>query len=154
MLEALNADYVRTAKAKGLAPRAVVGRHAFRNALLPVTTNIALELPFLVSGAIVTETIFSWPGTGRLFIESVGERDYYVLMALHHPDVSRHPHRQPGRGRRLRDHRPTDQVLAVVHERGDDRHVGPPGAITEDDRLREFGEVRLYGADELFAIEK
>lgn len=82
MLEALNADYVRTAKAKGLTPRAVVGRHAFRNALLPVTTNIALELPFLVSGAIVTETIFSWPGTGRLFIESVGERDYYVLMAL------------------------------------------------------------------------
>jgi peptide/nickel transport system permease protein len=82
MLEALNQDYVRTAKAKGLAPRAVVGRHAFRNALLPVVTNVALELPFLVSGAIVTETIFSWPGMGRLFIESVGERDYYVLMAL------------------------------------------------------------------------
>ena len=73
---------MRTAKAKGLAPRAVVGRHAFRNALLPVITNVALELPFLVSGAIVTETIFSWPGMGRLFIESVGERDYYVLMAL------------------------------------------------------------------------
>jgi peptide/nickel transport system permease protein len=50
--------------------------------MLPVTTNIALEIPFLVSGAIVTETIFSWPGVGRLFIESVGERDYYVLMGL------------------------------------------------------------------------
>jgi peptide/nickel transport system permease protein len=82
MLEALGQDFVRTAKAKGLAPRVVVGKHALRNAMLPVVTNVALELPFLVSGAIVTETIFSWPGTGRLFIESVGERDYYVLMAL------------------------------------------------------------------------
>ncbi len=82
MLETLSADFVRTAKAKGLSARRVVGRHAFRNAMLPVTTNIALEIPFLVSGAIVTETIFSWPGIGRLFIESVGERDYYVLMGL------------------------------------------------------------------------
>jgi peptide/nickel transport system permease protein len=82
MLESLAADFVRTAKAKGLAARRVVGRHAFRNAMLPVTTNIALEIPFLVSGAIVVETIFSWPGIGRLFIESVGERDYYVLMGL------------------------------------------------------------------------
>jgi peptide/nickel transport system permease protein len=82
MLEALGQDYVRTAKAKGLAPRIVVGKHAFRNAMLPVVTNVALELPFLVSGAIVTETIFAWPGIGRLFIESVGQRDYYVLMGL------------------------------------------------------------------------
>jgi peptide/nickel transport system permease protein len=82
MLETLSADFVRTARAKGLAARRVIGRHAFRNAMLPVTTNIALEIPFLVSGAIVTETIFSWPGVGRLFIESVGERDYYVLMGL------------------------------------------------------------------------
>ena len=73
---------MRTARAKGLAARRVIYRHAFRNAMLPVTTNIALEIPFLLSGAIVTETIFSWPGIGRLFIESVGERDYYVLMAL------------------------------------------------------------------------
>jgi peptide/nickel transport system permease protein len=82
MLETLSSDFVRTAKAKGLAARRVIGRHAFRNAMLPVTTNIALEIPFLVSGAIVVETIFSWPGIGRLFIESVGERDYYVLMGL------------------------------------------------------------------------
>jgi len=82
MLEALNQDYVRTAKAKGLPGRTVVGKHALRNAMLPVVTNVGLELPFLVSGAIVTETIFSWPGMGRLFIDAVGERDYYVLMGL------------------------------------------------------------------------
>ncbi len=82
MLETLGADFVRTAKAKGLSARRVIYRHAFRNAMLPVTTNIALEIPFLVSGAVVVETIFSWPGIGRLFITSVNERDYYVLMAL------------------------------------------------------------------------
>lgn len=82
MLETLSADFVRTAKAKGLSARRVIGRHAFRNAMLPVTTNIALEIPFLVSGAVVVETIFSWPGIGRLFITSVNERDYYVLMGL------------------------------------------------------------------------
>ncbi len=82
MLELLGQDYVRTAKAKGLGGRAVVGKHAFRNAMLPVVTNVALELPFLVSGAIVTETIFTWPGLGRLFIDSVGAKDYFVLMGL------------------------------------------------------------------------
>lgn len=82
MLETLSADFVRTARAKGLSARRVIGRHAFRNAMLPVTTNIALEIPFLVSGAVVVETIFSWPGVGRLFITSVNERDYYVLMGL------------------------------------------------------------------------
>jgi peptide/nickel transport system permease protein len=82
MLDALNQDYVRTAKAKGLPGRVVVGKHAFRNAMLPVVTNVALEIPFLVSGAVVTETIFSWTGLGRLFIQSVGTRDYYVLMGL------------------------------------------------------------------------
>ncbi|HEV8516700.1 MAG TPA: ABC transporter permease [Candidatus Limnocylindrales bacterium] len=82
MLEALGQDYVRTARAKGLASRVVVGKHAFRNAMLPVVTNVALEIPFLFSGAIVTETIFTWPGMGRLFIESVNARDYFVLMGL------------------------------------------------------------------------
>jgi peptide/nickel transport system permease protein len=82
MLETLSADFVRTARAKGLSARRVIGRHAFRNAMLPVTTNIALEIPFIVSGAVVAETIFSWPGVGRLFILSVNERDYYVLMGL------------------------------------------------------------------------
>lgn len=82
MLESLGQDYVRTAKAKGLRQRVVVGKHAFRNAMLPVVTNVALEIPFLFSGAIVTETIFTWPGMGRLFIESIGGRDYFVLMGL------------------------------------------------------------------------
>ena len=82
MLEALNQDYVRTARAKGLAGRVVVGKHAFRNALLPLVTNVALSLPFLFSGAVVTETIFSWPGMGRLFIEALGDRDYFLLMGI------------------------------------------------------------------------
>jgi peptide/nickel transport system permease protein len=82
MLDVLNQDYVRTAKAKGAAPRRVYGRHALRNALLPVVTNVGLELPFLVAGAIVTETIFVWPGMGSLFIQSLRESDYFVLMAV------------------------------------------------------------------------
>jgi peptide/nickel transport system permease protein len=82
MLESINQDYVRTAKAKGLPNRVVIGKHAFRNAMLPVVTNVALEIPFLFSGAIVTETIFTWPGMGRLFIESINQRDYFVIMGL------------------------------------------------------------------------
>lgn len=82
MLDTLSQDYVRTAKAKGVKPRTVFGRHAFRNALLPIITNVGLELPFLVTGAIVAETIFVWPGMGRLFIESLGTSDYFVLMAI------------------------------------------------------------------------
>jgi peptide/nickel transport system permease protein len=82
MLESLSQDYVRTANAKGLPGRVVVGKHALRNALLPVVTNVALEIPFLFGGAIITETIFSWPGMGRLSIEAVNARDYFVLMGL------------------------------------------------------------------------
>ena len=70
MLEALSQDYVRTAKAKGLPGRTVTFKHALRNALLPVVTNIGLEIPFLFTGAIVTETIFSWPGIGKLTIDA------------------------------------------------------------------------------------
>ena len=70
MLEALNQDYVRTAKAKGLPGRVVTFKHALRNAMLPVVTNIGLEIPFLFTGAIVTETIFSWPGIGKLTIDA------------------------------------------------------------------------------------
>jgi peptide/nickel transport system permease protein len=82
MLEALSQDYVRTARAKGLPNRIVVFRHALRNALLPVVTNIGLEIPFLFSGAIVTESIFSWPGEGRLFINSITNFDYTILMGI------------------------------------------------------------------------
>jgi peptide/nickel transport system permease protein len=82
MLDVLGQDYVRTAKAKGLPSRTVVFRHAFRNALLPIITNIALALAFLFSGAIVTETIFAWPGMGRLYFEAILQRDYYLVMGV------------------------------------------------------------------------
>jgi peptide/nickel transport system permease protein len=82
MLDTLNQDYVRTAKAKGLPGRSVTFKHARRNALLPVVTNIGLEIPFLFSGAIVTETIFSWPGIGKLTIDATTQFDYPVLMGV------------------------------------------------------------------------
>ena len=82
MLEALGQDYVRTARAKGLSNRVVTFRHALRNALLPVVTNIGLEIPFLFSGALVTESIFSWPGIGQLTIKTIGSFDYTVLMGI------------------------------------------------------------------------
>lgn len=82
MLDALSQDYVKTARAKGLPERTVIFRHALRNAMLPVITNIALEIPALFTGAIVTETIFSWPGMGRQFYESIGFTDTPVLMGI------------------------------------------------------------------------
>jgi peptide/nickel transport system permease protein len=82
MLDALNQDYVRTAKAKGLPSRTVTFKHALRNALLPVVTNIGLEIPFLFTGAIITETIFSWPGIGKLTIDATTAFDYPVLMGV------------------------------------------------------------------------
>lgn len=82
MLEALSQDYVRTARAKGLNERRVVFTHALKNASLPLITLIALDLPTLFSGALFTETIFSWPGMGRLFYQSAMRRDYPVLMAI------------------------------------------------------------------------
>ena len=82
MLEALGQDYVRTAKAKGLSARSVTFKHAFRNAMLPFVTNVALELPFLFSGALVTETIFSWPGIGKLTIDATRNFDYPILMGV------------------------------------------------------------------------
>jgi peptide/nickel transport system permease protein len=82
MLEALSQDYVRTAKAKGLRNRVVWFKHAFRNAMLPFVTNLGLEIPFLFTGAIVTETIFSWPGMGRLTIVATNNFDYPLLMGV------------------------------------------------------------------------
>ncbi|MDX6748908.1 ABC transporter permease subunit [Geminicoccaceae bacterium 1502E] len=76
MLEVLGEDYVRTARAKGLAPRRVVGLHALRNALIPVVTVIGLQVGLLFSGAILTETIFAWPGVGKWLIDSIARRDY------------------------------------------------------------------------------
>jgi peptide/nickel transport system permease protein len=79
MLEELSQDYVRTARAKGLSERAVVYRHALRNAMIPVLTVLGLQFGALLAGAIVTETIFSWPGIGRLTIQAIGNRDYYLV---------------------------------------------------------------------------
>jgi dipeptide transport system permease protein len=76
MLEVLNEDYVRTARAKGLPPSRVIGLHALRNALIPVITVIGLQTSVAFSGAILTETIFSWPGIGKWLIDSVARRDY------------------------------------------------------------------------------
>ncbi len=82
MIEALSQDYVRTAQAKGLAFRPVVLRHALRNALIPIATIIGTYIPNLLAGAVFIETIFTWPGMGRLFVESVNARDYPVVMGL------------------------------------------------------------------------
>ena len=80
MLEELSSDYVRTARAKGLSMRAVLFRHAFRNALIPIITILGLQFGTLLAGTIVTETIFSWPGIGRLTVQAISSRDYPLLQ--------------------------------------------------------------------------
>ena len=82
MLEVLTSDYITTARAKGLSQLVVIGRHAFRNALLPLVTLTSLRLPGLIGGAIIIEFMFAWPGMGILSIRMVEERDYTVLMGL------------------------------------------------------------------------
>lgn len=82
MLEVLRQDYVRTARAKGLLERVVVAKHAFRNALIPFVTVAVFTIPAVFSGAIITETVFNWPGMGRLFFDSLGRNDYPVSMAI------------------------------------------------------------------------
>jgi ABC-type dipeptide/oligopeptide/nickel transport system permease component len=80
MLEELGQDYIRTARAKGLSERSVVYRHALRNAMIPVLTLIGLQFGALLAGAIVTETIFSWPGLGRLTLSAISNRDYALVQ--------------------------------------------------------------------------
>jgi len=82
MLDVISQDYIRTARAKGVRRRAVLVRHALRNALLPMITVAGLQLPTLLGGALVAETVFTWPGMGRLFLDSIGYRDYPVVMGL------------------------------------------------------------------------
>ena len=82
MLEVLNQDYIRTAYSKGLRARAVIMRHAFRNALLPIVTIIGLQLGTLLSGAVLTETIFSWPGVGKWLFDSIIARDYPIVQSM------------------------------------------------------------------------
>jgi ABC-type dipeptide/oligopeptide/nickel transport system permease component len=80
MLEESGHDYIRTARAKGLPERTVVYRHALRNAMIPIITVLGLQFGALLAGAIVTETIFSWPGIGRLTIQAISNRDYYLVQ--------------------------------------------------------------------------
>ncbi len=82
MLEVLRQDYVRTARAKGLRERMVIMKHALRNGLIPFVTIVVFTLPGLIGGAIITETIFSWPGMGRLYFLALGDSDYPVAMAI------------------------------------------------------------------------
>ncbi len=82
MLEVLNQDYIRTARAKGLRAHVVIIRHAFRNALLPVITIIGLSMGRLLSGAVLTETIFSWPGVGKWLFDSIVARDYPIVQSM------------------------------------------------------------------------
>ena len=82
VIEQIHLDYIRTARAKGLGERVVLARHALKNALLPLITLVALDIPDLLSGAIVTETIFAWPGMGRLFWSAAERTDIPVLMAV------------------------------------------------------------------------
>lgn len=80
MLEELGQDYIRTARAKGLPESTIIYRHALRNAMIPILTVLGLQFGALLAGAIVTETIFSWPGIGRLTIQAIGNRDYYLVQ--------------------------------------------------------------------------
>ena len=82
MIEVMSADYIRTARAKGLSERIVTYKHALRNALLPLVTLTGLNFGFLLAGAVLTETVFAWPGLGRLMYDSIYTRDYPVLMGM------------------------------------------------------------------------
>ena len=81
MLEIMQQDYIRTAKSKGLLNRIVTFKHAFKNALVPVVTITALQVPNLIGGALITETVFAWPGLGQLVVQSIGAHDMSVVQA-------------------------------------------------------------------------
>ncbi|MGO4572612.1 ABC transporter permease [Microvirga sp. 2TAF3] len=81
LVEVLNQDYVRTARAKGVKESIVVGHHGVRNALIPVVTVVGLQMGYLLGGAVVTETVFAWPGIGRLIVQSISARDFPVVQA-------------------------------------------------------------------------
>jgi peptide/nickel transport system permease protein len=82
MLEVLRQDYVRTARAKGLLQRAVIYKHALRNALIPIITIVVFQIPGFFGGATLTETVFSYPGIGRLYFEALGANDWPIVMAI------------------------------------------------------------------------
>jgi peptide/nickel transport system permease protein len=82
MLEVIRQDYIRTARAKGLPERTVILKHALKNALLPIITLFGLYLPFLLSGAVLVEYVFAWPGMGRTIVDAISHRDYPLVMAV------------------------------------------------------------------------
>jgi peptide/nickel transport system permease protein len=82
MLEVIHQDYIRTAEAKGLHNRIIIYKHAFRNAAIPLVTVVAIDLPVLFAGALFTETVYSWPGMGRLFVDSATRFDYSIVMGI------------------------------------------------------------------------
>lgn len=82
MLDVLHQDYIRTARSKGLSERVVIKKHAFRNALIPIVTLLGFQIPLLFSGSVLLETVFLWPGVGRVLVESINGRDYNLMMVL------------------------------------------------------------------------
>ena len=82
MIDSLAQDYIRTAKAKGLSQRSILFRHALRNSLIPMATLIGLSIPFVLSGAVITEEVFNYPGVGLLFVQSADSEDFSVLLGL------------------------------------------------------------------------
>jgi peptide/nickel transport system permease protein len=110
MLEVIHQDFIRTARAKGLSERTVVFKHALRNALIPIVTLLGLYLPYLLSGAVLVETIFAWPGMGRLIVEAIFQRDYPLVMATSFVAAGDGGARQPDRRRALRRGRPAHPV--------------------------------------------
>src|SRR5699024_10700510 len=82
LIDSLESDYVRTARAKGLLPKKVVGKHALRNSLLPVVTIVGLEIGAILGGSVVTETVFAWPGVGQLLIQAIFNRDFPLVQAI------------------------------------------------------------------------
>src|SRR5262245_25866848 len=82
LLEVLNSDYMTTARAKGLRERSVIVRHGLRNALIPIVTVVAFRMPYLISGAVIIETVFQWPGLGFLTLNAATQKDYPLIMAL------------------------------------------------------------------------
>ncbi len=110
MLEVMNADYVRTARAKGLTERTVVLRHAFRNALIPIATLAALDFGAVIGGAIITETVFGWKGMGVLFTSASEQVRHQPGDGGLHRDRGRGADFQPDRRHQLRGPRPQDQA--------------------------------------------
>ena len=82
MLEVINQDYIRTARAKGLPEKVVIYNHALKNAMIPIVTYVGGAIPGLFAGAMITETVFAWPGIGKVFLDSIGKRDYLFMMGF------------------------------------------------------------------------